>query len=588
MSKNTKKDIGVVLHKDHASFRVWAPFAASVSVTGMFNGWGRTPLTSEGDGYWAAEVENVDAGQEYKFVIATGSGELFRNDPRAKYLTTNQGNSVVVDSSFDWEDDDFTPPPLNQQVIYELHVGTFNRPDPASVGTFETVTEKLDYLADLGINMIELMPIGSMAYDRGWGYATDYIYAIESLYGSRREFLEFVKAAHARGIGVVLDVVYNHFGPGSLDLWQFDGWSQDGKGGIYFYNDWRSTTPWGDNRPDYGRVEVQDYILDNVRMWIQECHLDGLRVDSTGFIRTVWGHNDDPGNDIPDGWWLMQRINRLARKIKPSAVMIAEDLSGNHYITKPESEGGAGFGTQWEVNLPFVLKGALETIEDSGRNLSEVCSALSRYYNGDAFQRVIYSDSHDSDANGGARLSEGISPGNPNSIYSRRRSLMAASIILTAPGVPMLFQGQEFVEGGSFNDWNALDWSRAEKLKGITLAYKHLISLRKNGYGNTRGLSGQSFKILHLNEESKVMAYHRWDQGGAGDDVIVVFNFANRIQKDYFINFPRKGVWRVRFNSDWKGYSADFKDLPLAEVNVEGDGATVLLAPYSVLIFSQD
>jgi len=585
----SKKDIGVVLHDRHASFRVWAPFAQAVAATGMFNGWGRTPLASEGDGYWAADVKHVEAGQEYKFVITTPDGrEIFRNDPRALHVLTNQGNSVVVDTSFAWESDDFTPPPLNQQVMYELHVGTFNRTDPASPGTFHTVQEKLDYLADLGVNMIELMPIGSMTGDHGWGYASDYIYAIESLYGGRREFLELVKAAHARGIGVVLDVVYNHFGPMNLDLWQFDGWSQDGKGGIYFYNDWRSNTPWGENRPDYGRVEVQSYILDNVRMWMQECHLDGLRVDSTGFIRTVYGHNDDPSNDIPEGWYLLQRINRLARKIKPSAVLIAEDFSGNEYITKPENDGGAGFSAQWEVNLPYVLKSTLESADDAGRNLSFVSSALARRYNGDAFQRVIYSDSHDSDANGAARLSEEISPGNPGSIYAQRRSLLAASIVLTAPGVPMLFQGQEFVEGGSFNDWDALDWTRAEKFKGLVLAHKHLIGLRKNQYGNTRGLTGQSFKILHQNEESKVLSYHRWDQGGAGDDVIIILNFANRTQKDYFVGFPRTGVWRVRFNSDWKGYSSAFKEMPISEVNVEGDGASVQLAPYSVLILSQD
>jgi 1,4-alpha-glucan branching enzyme len=100
---------------------------------------------------------------------------------------------------------------------------------------------------------VELMPICTMANDRGWGYATDYIYSIESLYGGRRQFLEFVKAAHKKGIGVILDVVYNHFGPdGALDLWQFDGWNQDGHGGIYFYNDWRSETPWGATRPDLG------------------------------------------------------------------------------------------------------------------------------------------------------------------------------------------------------------------------------------------------------------------------------------------------------------------------------------------------
>ena len=130
------------------------------------------------------------------------------------------------------------------------------------------------------------------------------IYAVETLYGGRYQLLEFVKAAHEKGIGVILDVVYNHFGPDkNLDLWQFDGWNQDGKGGIYFYNDWRAKTPWAETRPDYGRPEVQQYILDNVRLWMHDCRLDGLRIDSTIFIRNAKGHaNDDPDNDLTDGW----------------------------------------------------------------------------------------------------------------------------------------------------------------------------------------------------------------------------------------------------------------------------------------------
>ena len=234
------------------------------------------------------------------------------------------------------------------------------------------------------------------------------------------------------------------------------------------------------------------------------------------------------------------------------------------------------------------MRRALDAADDAYRNLGELSGILEHRYNGDAFQRVIYSDSHDSAANGGARLSEEITPGDADSIYSQRRSLIAASLVLTAPGVPMLFQGQEFLEGGSFNDWRALDWERSEKLDGIVLAHKHLIALRKNEYGNTRGLTGQSFTVLHLNEESKVLVYHRWDQGGAGDDVVVVFNLANREQKDYFVNFPRPGVWQVRFNSDWKGYSPDFKGSSTKDVHVDGDGAALDIAPYSVLILSQD
>lgn len=589
MSKS-KKDVGTVLHRHGVTFRVWAPFAVSVAASGSFNNWGRAPMASEGDGYWFVEIEGATAGQEYKYVIDTGHGAVFKNDPRALQLTTSAGNSVIVDPHFDWGDDRFVLGPLNQQVIYEMHIGTFNRVDPATSGTFETATDKLDHLAALGVTTLEIMPIGSMALEHEWwGYTPDYIYAVESLYGGRYQFLEFVKAAHARGIGVVLDVVYNHFGPDdNLDLWQFDGWSENGKGGIYFYNDWRSQTPWADTRPDYGRPEVRQYILDNVRLWLQDCHVDGLRVDSTIFIRNAKGRNDDPGNDLADGWGLLQQINILARKIKPGALLIAEDVGANEYLTKPKTMGGAGFSSQWEVSFPHVLREAMDSIDDVFRNVTGISNAVAHRYNGDAFQRVLYSDSHDSAANGAARLNEEISPGNATSVFARERSLLAAAIVLTAPAIPMLFQGQEFMQGGSFNDWQALEWHKAQQFGGMVEAHKHLIALRKNQYANTAGLSGQSLAVLHLNEDAKVLAYHRWDRGGVGDDVVVIFNFANRVQSDYRLDFPRPGTWTVRFNSSWQGYSPDFKTMKLEQVQADDRAGSLQLAPYAVLILSQD
>lgn len=590
MSKKTEKTIGVVLHKGGATFRVWAPFAEAVSVTGSFNNWQPNPMAREEDGCWFAEVPGVIAGEEYKFAIKHGDKILMRNDPRALQLTTDSGNGIIVDNHFDWGDDTFIPPPIQQQVIYELHIGTFNRVDASTQGTFQTAIERLDYLADLGVNMVEVMPIGSMYMDRGWGYASDYIYAVESLYGGRHAFMEFVKAAHQRNMGVILDVVYNHFGPDtSMDLWQYDGWSQDGKGGIYFYNDWRCETPWGDTRPDYGRPEVRQYITDNVRMWLAECRVDGLRVDSTIFIRNVKGQNNDPAHDLADGWKLLQEVTAMAHKVCPSAIIIGEDTSGNEYITKPVSAGGAGFSSQWEVGFPHVMRNLLVPDRDEARSLDELARIISGNYNGDPFQRVIYADSHDSAANGSARLSEEISPGNPGAIFARRRSLIAAAITLTIPGLPMLFQGQEIMEGGSFNDWQEMHWERAEQFNGIVQAYMHLIALRKNAYGNTKGLTGHFSKVLHQDNSNKLCAYHRWERGGKGDDVVVILNLAHAVQKDYELSFPAVGTWTVRFNSDWKGYSNDFGDVLTDIVEVGEDGKGRLdIGSYSVMVLSQD
>jgi 1,4-alpha-glucan branching enzyme len=583
-----KKDVGATVHKTGVSFRVWAPFATSVAVTGSFNDWAETAMEGENDGYWFVEVKGAEAGQEYRYLITNGEQKLYRNDPRALAVTTSAGNSLIVETNFDWEDGDFAPVSFDKQVVYEMHVGTFNRSDPSTIGTFDDVQAKLDYLADLGVTTIELMPISTMSPVREWwGYTPIYIYTVESQYGGRKQFLEFVNAAHKRGIAVVLDVVYNHLGPADLDIWQFDGWSEDGKGGIYFYNDWRSKTPWGDTRPDFGRSEVRQYILDNVRMWMHDCHLDGLRVDSTIYIRNAKGQNDNPDTDLSDGWSLLQQVNGLARKIKPGAFLVGEDIGANHYITKPTSDGGAGFSAQWEVNFPQPLRDALWTSDPWHLNLNGLCEQLKRSYNGDPLQRVIYTDSHDSAANGSARLNEIIAPGEADNLFARRQELIAATILMTTPGIPMLFQGQEFMEGGAFSDWQALNWEMVERHPGIVLAHKHLIALRRNLGGVSAGLAGRSLNLMHVDDDNKVVAYHRWQDGGEHDDVVVVINFSDHQYDTYDMWFPRAGTWKVRFNSTWQGYSNDFKGIEVPNVEVNADTGTLLIPPSSAIILSQ-
>jgi 1,4-alpha-glucan branching enzyme len=589
MGLKTKKDVGVVVRQSGVSFRVWAPFADAVGVIGSFNDWNEQLLIKEGDGYWSGFVQGAVPGQEYKFNIHLGKEVLVRNDPRAKHFTTSAGTSVISGNNFDWGTDNFEPPPIEEQVIYELHVGTFNRSDPAINGTFYDLIAKLDYLKELGINMVELMPVGTMMMDRGWGYAIDYIFAVESLYGGRRGLMEFVKAAHRLGIGVILDVVYNHFGPDTnLDLWDFDGWHEEGYGGIYFYNDWRAETPWGKTRPDFGRPEVRQYIIDNVTMWLHDCHVDGLRLDSTIYIRNVKGLDNDPEHDLPEAWQLLQQINTVARKIKPSVITIAEDIAANDYLTKPVNEGGAGFDAQWELGFPAALKQALASNDPDNIDFTGLLGQLTRGYNDNMFERVIYADSHDSAANGSARLIEVIGNNKPDSLFVKKQSLLAATIVLSAPGIPMLFQGEEFLERGSFNDWQQLDWRKAERFRGIIKAYSHLIALRKNYWHNTYGLCGSSIDVTHVDQENKVLSYHRTCNGGPGDDCIIILNFGKREIKDYRINWPSDGIWRLRFCSSWHSFDPEFKPIAVADVKTEDGLGSLLLPASSGLIFSQD
>lgn len=587
MAHQVKKHVGVTYHKNHTEFRVWAPNASSVAIEGTFTPEGAMELANENDGYWNIIINGVEPGQNYRYIITNGDKTLYKNDPRGLALTaSDNGFSVVVDDEFDWQNDDFTPPPYNQQIIYELHIGTFNRPDPATPGTFDSAIERLDYLKELGVNMIELMPVTSMAFSNGWGYAPNYLYSVESMLGGRHGLMKFVRECHARGIGVILDVVYNHF-YGSSDLWQFDGWSENGRGGIYFYNDQRGDTPWG-GRPDYGRPEVRQFILDNVVMWLTDYRLDGLRLDSTIYMRNTAGFCNDPEHDIPDAWYLMQDITTAAHKINPAAITIAEDFSCTEFMTKPVKDSGAGFNAQWEISFPHAIRQALGIEYGTDQNLAGLAEQLERQYNNDPFQKIIFSDSHDTAANGSVRLNEAAAPKNANNKRARAVTLVANALTLTAAGIPMLLQGSEFLQDGAFNDWQALAWDKLENHQGIIAAHRHLIDLRINRYGHTAGLLGAHTAIIHQDGINQVIAYHRWDQGGPRDDVIVIANCSPKSFANYSLQLPRPGTWTVRFNSSWQGYSPDFKEVELTEIITGPDNSiNIPLPPYGVYVLSQ-
>jgi len=586
--------MGATLHAGGVGFRVWAPHAEKVSVIGSFNGWDgdKHPLLAEENGYWYADVAEAHVGDRYKFLLTTTTGDYKRIDPYAREVTSSVGDAIVHDPHFDWQGDDFHLAPWNELVIYELHVGTFNdTEDVDHPGTFSSVSAHLGHLKKLGVNGLQIMPVGEFAGDRSWGYNPAHIFSVENAYGGPLAFKQFIKRAHQEGIAVILDVVYNHLGPGDLDLWQFDGWCDNNRGGIYFYNDERAITPWGETRPDYGRGEVRQYILDNAMMWLEEYHVDGIRFDCTQFIRTVSGAGSQ---ELPEGWSLLQWINGQVAEKFAGRITIAEDLQHNRWLTREVGAGGAGFGSQWDAMFVHPIRLAVVTPEDEQRSIAAIRDAICYRYNDDAFDRVIYSESHDEVANGKERVPQEISPNDPKGWYARKRSTLAAAMVFTAPGIPMLFQGQEFLEGGWFRDTVPVDWDQRDEFHGIVRLYRDLIRLRLNRDDLTRGLCGQFTQVYHLHEESKVIAFHRWDKGGPADDVVVVANFFHEPRDGHVIGFPAAGTWKLRFNSDWQGYSDDFQGFPSTDVIAEpgeNDGfpfhTAVSLGPYSVLIFSQ-
>jgi 1,4-alpha-glucan branching enzyme len=599
VSSSKLRGMGTMLFSGGVAFRVWAPFASSVFAVGDFNRWNETanPFLSEGDGYWYVEVPGAKIGDEYRFLIVNGTQPaLKRKNPYASAVVNSSGNAIIHDPTFDWAGDNYIMPPWNELVIYEMHVGTFNDSSAERPGTFDEVIPKLPYLRDLGINAIEVMPVAEYPMDYSWGYNPSQPFAVEQALGGPQGLYRFVKAAHGHGIAVMLDVVYNHCGPGDLDLWRYDGWSSaDHDGGIYFYDRDRAGTPWGDTRFDYGRPEVRQYLRDNALFWLNKYRLDGLRFDSVVNIRNRNGNNNDSAGDLPDGWSLLQWINDEIRATQPWKITVAEDLQNNEWITKDTGAGGAGFGSQWDAAFVHPVRRAITAMSDADRNMWEVRDALCHGYNGNATQRVIYTESHDEVANGHSRVPEEIWPGKADSYFSRKRSTLGAAMVFTAPGIPMILQGQEFLEDQYFQDRHPLDWTRVTTFAGIRRLYRDLIRLRRNWFNQTRGLCGQHIRVHHVNNADKMIAFHRWENGGPGDDVVVVANFADRAYDSYAVGFPREGCWRVRFNSDWDGYSADYSNRlgydTVAEAGARDDmpfHANVGIGPYSVLILSQD
>jgi len=597
ISFSRHEGMGAIPYDGGVSFRAWAPHADQVFVTGDFNNWSQTahPLTREDNDCWSGDIARAKAGDQYKYLIWNSEQPLFRIDPCSKEVTCSNCNSVIYHPQFDWGTDSFRTLAPHEMVIYEMHVGTFNCTESGKPGNFMSAMAKLDYLQDLGVNTIEVMPAMEFRGSFSWGYNPALIYAIESDYGGPKAFKEFVKAAHTRGIAVILDVVYNHFGPGDLDLWRFDGWSENDKGGIYFYNDGRSKTPWGDTRPDYGRPEIRQYIFNNAMMWLEEFHVDGLRWDATAFIRNVNGKDNDPEHDIAEGWSLMQWINEEIKKRHPGKISIAEDIRSNSFITKPVSERGAGFDAQWDELFVRQIRAALTSPEDNAINMESVKTAIEHCYDNKAFARVIYTESHDEVAEGKARLTQEVSPQDTGSWIAKKLSTLGAALVFTSPGIPMIFQGQEFLEDEWFHDKDPLEWPKKEMFAGVWQLYKDLIHLRRNQDGNTRGLCGSHVHVYHVNSNEKIMAFHRYAEQKPEDSVVIIVNLKHQESCDYLIGFPQEGLWKVRFNSDANLYDSNFSNCicpnPVAEP-VERDGqpctGKVSLGPYSVLILSQD
>ncbi len=597
-------------------YRVWAPNATAMAVGGDFTHagvatplvWHEIALKQEANpAYWSVFVPDAVADSLYKFKVTNQNADTsgieaywpWRHDPYAQDATAivGTGNSVVVDRAYDWSDDHFTTPPKNQLVIYELHVGTFNRTEAGVQGTFEDAKAKLKYVADLGFNAIQVMPAFDFGSTTSMGYNPALPFAMANAYGTTATMKDFIKMAHQLGLAVILDVVYNHFGPGLEScLRNFDGTTNEGWQGIYFYQDARLITPFG-SRPDFGRGEVRQYIRDHaIDFCLGQLHADGLRLDSTiGIRRNIEQNNQDAGPN-GDGWTLLRWLGEEKRSLHGQAWIVCEDLQNDPDLTRDALFGGMGLDSQWDNWFLGRLRHTMTEIGDGNYSVLDVAGAVTKSYNtAGPFERVVYLESHD-EAYQKPRLPSLIAPADPNGHYARKRILLGTALMMTAPGTPMIFMGQEFLEQKPWSDSDptfALDWSRVSQFAGIVEAHRRLAQLRRNWDNNTRGLHGDSTELLWSDPMSGVLVYRRYALGGPGDDVIVIANLSAKAYRSFNVGFPAGGTWYLRFDSDWRRYSADFGDMgynttaePVGNMQQAFSG-NVGVNAYSALVYSQ-
>jgi maltooligosyltrehalose trehalohydrolase len=416
------------------TFRVWAPKADNLSLK---IGNASHALEKRDGGWWTGEIGSAGPGADYQFIINDGKP---LPDPRSAWQPFGiHGPSRVVDhSAFEWTDPDWQARPLSAAIIYELHVGTFT---PA--GTFRSVIGCLDHLVDLGVTHVELMPVNEFSGDWGWGYDGVDLFAPHHGYGAPDDLKALVNACHSKGLGVLLDVVYNHFGPAGNYVGQF---------GPYFTDAYN--TPWGEavNLDHKGSDEVRRFFADNARMWLRDYHFDGLRLDAV--------HALVDKSAIHFLEHLSSEVDALSAELGRHLALIAESDLNDPRILRSREAHGYGIDAQWSDDfhhaLHSVLTGECNGYYEDFGSLAQLAKALRHAYIYDGIYStyrgrlhgrppiglsgrhfLAYTQTHDQVGNRaqGERLSHLVSVG---------RQKIAAALALTSPFVPMLFQGEEF------------------------------------------------------------------------------------------------------------------------------------------------
>jgi 1,4-alpha-glucan branching enzyme len=594
---------GATLAAGGATFRVWAPGATAVYLHGNFGGQVFDQLTSDrllqkdARGYWTGFQDGVRDGDRYRFWVQGAGSSGYKRDPYARELESEgfpNCFSIVRANGFPWHDQDFVTPDFSDMIVYQLHIGTFAIRKPGVPSNLLDVILKIPYLADLGINVLQPLPVDEQESNPNMGYSGAdlfspdfpyvavedlpfYLEKLNQLYAAKQkaaitladiqsgpgQLKALVDLCHLHGIAVVFDVVYNHAGGFSADgqfddhcLYYMDRRINRGNNNdsLYFTDQDRGTgglafALWND--------DVSQLLLDNARYYLEELHADGFRYDEIStLISTSQG----------SGWAFCRTLTSNLRGFRSRILQNAEFWAGRFAdipasaapVVAPAAAGGMGFDVVQHDYLRSVLRGAVGAASGGAGAIVAVSAIAGALYPpgfDHAWRAVTCVENHDLVLAGREpRLPTLADPSNHRSWYARSRSRVATAILLTAPGIPQLFMGQEFLEdrpwdvdphGPNLLSWHGLDLPADPSMRDHLRFTRDLIHLRRD----LPALRSDNVHAFYHSDPDRVIAYHRWREG-SGDDVIVVASFAEATWTGYEIGFPSPGLWKERFNSD--------------------------------------